>query len=186
MSDYVISIVTRSSASGEQGPPGPQGPAGVNGTDGLPGQQGSDGSPGPVGPAGANGTPGSIWYHGSGVPSDAIGIAGDYFFRTDTGEVYVKGAFTWGAAIADMTGPAGADGADGTNGSSVLNGSGAPSSGLGAIGDFYIDTTAHSIYGPKSGGGWGSATSLVGPAGTWTGRTGSFRDWICPCDQRSA
>jgi integrin beta 8 len=99
------------------------------------------------------------------VPSDAIGIAGDYFFRTDTGEVYVKGAFTWGAAIADMTGPAGADGADGTNGSSVLNGSGAPSSGLGAIGDFYIDTTAHSIYGPKSGGGWGSATSLVGPAG---------------------
>ena len=161
MSDYVISIVTRSSAPGEQGPPGLQGPAGVNGTDGFPGQQGSDGSPGPMGPAGANGTPGSVWYQGSGVPSDAIGIAGDYFFRTDTGGVYIKGAFSWGAPIANMTG---ATGAAGANGSSVLNGSGAPASGLGSLGDFYIDTTAHSIYGPKTGGGWGSSTSLVGPA----------------------
>lgn len=71
-------------------------------------------------------------------------------------------------------GPAGKDGADGQNGKdgtngtdghSVLSGSGAPDSGIGSAGDFYIDTTATAIYGPKSTAGWGSPTSLVGPKG---------------------
>lgn len=55
----------------------------------------------------------------------------------------------------------------GTN--NILSGSGVPSSGLGINGDFYIDTTADEIYGPKSAGAWGSATPLVGA----TGATGS-------------
>lgn len=53
----------------------------------------------------------------------------------------------------------------GVDGLSVLNGAGAPGAGTGVDGDFYIDTTAHSIYGPKASGAWGSSTSLVGPAG---------------------
>ena len=53
----------------------------------------------------------------------------------------------------------------------MLNGSGAPAGGLGTEGDFYIDTAADAIYGPKTGGAWGGATSLVGPAGA-TGPTG--------------
>ena len=61
--------------------------------------------------------------------------------------------------------------ADGADGKSVLNGSGAPAGGTGAEGDFYIDTAADAIYGPKTGGAWGSATNLVGPAGA-TGPTG--------------
>lgn len=56
-------------------------------------------------------------------------------------------------------GPAGADG------KTVRNGTTIPSSGLGVDGDFYIRTGAWTIYGPKAGGAWGSATSLVGPAG---------------------
>src|SRR3990172_3418549 len=44
-------------------------------------------------------------------------------------------------------------------------GTGAPGAGLGADGDFYIDTAADAIYGPKTGGAWGSPTSLIGPAG---------------------
>jgi len=55
--------------------------------------------------------------------------------------------------------PAGADGL------TVRNGSGAPSSGLGNDGDFYIDTAASKIYGPKTSGAWGSGTSLIGPQG---------------------
>ncbi|MFD0992542.1 hypothetical protein ACFQ1U_04940, partial [Tenacibaculum geojense] len=35
----------------------------------------------------------------------------------------------------------------------------------GVDGDFYIDTDDNLIYGPKSGGAWGSGTSLVGAAG---------------------
>ena len=34
---------------------------------------------------------------------------------------------------------------------------------VGVTGDFYIDTTAWTIYGPKSGTNWGSGTSLIGP-----------------------
>lgn len=59
----------------------------------------------------------------------------------------------------------GLDGSDGADGRTVLSGPGAPSSGLGANGDFYIDTTDWDIYGPKTVGAWGSGTSLVGPAG---------------------
>jgi len=53
----------------------------------------------------------------------------------------------------------------GVDGKTILNGSGAPAGGTGVDGDFYIDTTANEIYGPKTGGAWGSATSLVGPTG---------------------
>ena len=59
----------------------------------------------------------------------------------------------------------GAAGAEGTDGRTILNGSGAPASGLGDEGDFYIDTVAAEIYGPKTAGEWGAGTSLVGPEG---------------------
>jgi hypothetical protein len=81
-----------------------------------------------------------------------------------------------GAAGADgANGTNGADGADGADGKTILNGSGAPGSGLGVDGDFYIDTSADSIYGPKTAGAWGSATSLIGPTGDAgpTGATGA-------------
>lgn len=62
--------------------------------------------------------------------------------------------------------------AAGADGKTVRNGTGAPSSGLGVDGDFYIDTTADAIYGPKTAGAWGSSTSLIGP----TGATGAAGD----------
>ena len=68
------------------------------------------------------------------------------------------------AVLVDEASGGGA-GTPGADGKTVLNGSGAPSSGLGTNGDFYIDTTADAIYGPKTAGAWGSATSLVGPTG---------------------
>ena len=52
----------------------------------------------------------------------------------------------------------------GTN--TIRSGSAAPSDGLGTDGDFYIDTASTTIYGPKSGGTWGSGTSLVGADGS--------------------
>lgn len=57
-------------------------------------------------------------------------------------------------------------GTTGTDGKTVRNGSGAPSSGLGVDGDFYIDTTADAIYGPKTAGAWGSSTPIIGTNGT--------------------
>ncbi|MFJ6720499.1 SGNH/GDSL hydrolase family protein [Streptomyces sp. NPDC091259] len=49
-----------------------------------------------------------------------------------------------------VVGPAGADGAPGVDGRTILSGSGAPSSSIGVAGDFYMDTTAWAIYGPKT------------------------------------
>jgi microcystin-dependent protein len=57
--------------------------------------------------------------------------------------------------------PAAAAGAAGTL-QTIHNGSGAPSGSLGIDGDYYIDNAAKAIYGPRSGGVWGSGTALTG------------------------
>lgn len=59
----------------------------------------------------------------------------------------------------------GSSGGGGGAGNTILSGAGAPTAGTGDTGDFYINTTTHSIYGPKASSGWGSAVSLVGPEG---------------------
>ena len=68
--------------------------------------------------------------------------------------------------IQGIQGPAGEDGADGLAGSdgrTILSGSGAPTT-QGEDGDFYLDTAASSIYGPKNVT-WPAGVSLIGPAG---------------------
>ena len=79
------------------------------------------------------------------------------------------------AGSTGATGPQGIQGAAGTNGTngtngldgkSVLNGTSNPSPADGANGDFFINTTTNTIYGPKASGAWPSTgTNLVGPAG---------------------
>lgn len=66
-------------------------------------------------------------------------------------------------------------GGGGEGGPVLRSGAGAPSSGLGNNGDFYINTTAKTLYGPKTAGSWGSSTSLIGPTGAAgaTGATGA-------------
>ena len=51
-----------------------------------------------------------------------------------------------------------------TDGKSVLNGAVDPTT-EGVNGDFYINTTTWTIFGPKAGGVWPAGVSLVGPAG---------------------
>ena len=58
----------------------------------------------------------------------------------------------------------------GVDGSTVLNGTVDPSS-EGVDGDFYINTTSNTIFGPKTNGIWPIGVSLIGPAGP-TGMTG--------------
>jgi hypothetical protein len=111
----------------------------------------ASGATGATGPAGADGAPGA-----PGVPG-APGAQGP------TGPAGADGAI----------GAAGPTGATGSSGNTVLNGSGVPDNGLGADGDFYIDTSTNLIYGPKASGAWpGSGVSIVGPAGA-TGAAGA-------------
>lgn len=61
-----------------------------------------------------------------------------------------------------LTGPVGPQGADGKT---VLSGIEVPSSDQGSNGDFYINTSNNTIYGPKVNGVWPSGISLVGSTG---------------------
>jgi collagen type VII alpha len=62
-------------------------------------------------------------------------------------------------------GQPGTPGTAGTDGRTVWSGFAAPADTLGVDGDFYIDATAHEVYGPKTAGAWGAGTPLVGPKG---------------------
>ncbi len=108
-------------------------------------EKGRPGAKGARGAVGAQGKTGAVGAPGAQGPVGAIGPKGA---RGETGGTGLQG-------------PAGA------NGNTVLHGEGAPSESEGAEGDFYVDTTVHELYGPKTKGSWTSATptSLVGPQG---------------------
>ena len=113
---------------------------------------GPQGETGPTGPKGDKGDTGDQG------PQGIQGIQGIQGVKGDTGD----------------TGPAGADGADGADGKTVLSGATDPDAGTGVDGDFYINTAANTIFGPKTAGAWGSGVSIVGPQGAKgdTGDTG--------------
>ena len=126
----------------KSGPAGPQGPAGSNGSNGT---------------NGGNGGPGN----------DGQSV-------TVTNEPAGANCATGGKKLVSVSGTSyvcnGAAGGAGAKGSSVLNGGGPPDDQLdGSNGDFYIDTNANQIYGPKTAGAWGSPTDLKGADGSpWT------------------
>jgi len=173
-------------ASSVPGPTGPQGPAGTNGTNGNTVWNGT-GAPSSgtgvggdfyldtaasclYGPKAFGAWPGSC----TSLVSTVAGPAGP---AGPTGSQGIQGI----QGVAGVTGPQGPTGAtgsngtngtNGTNGNTIWNGIGAPSSGTGANGDYYLDNAATCLYGPKASGAWpGSCTSLIGPAGA-TGATG--------------
>lgn len=110
---------------------------------------------------------------GFGAPSGDVGVDGDFYLDLSSSAVRgPKADGAWPATgvvlvgAVGPTGPAGPAGAVGTSGKSLLSGAGAPNNGIGADGDFYLDTATVTLFGPKTGGTWPVAgTSLVGPAG---------------------
>jgi hypothetical protein len=53
----------------------------------------------------------------------------------------------------------------GADGASVLSGAGIPSTSIGKVGDFFVDTVGKVIWGPKNTVNWGAGAALVGPQG---------------------
>jgi hypothetical protein len=87
--------------------------SGAVGATGSPGADGADGADG------TNGTDGSVWRDGTGVPSDALGVNGDYYLDDATGNVYLRAAGTY-SVVASIKGADGADGADGGNAGKIF------------------------------------------------------------------
>lgn len=127
---------------GAEGPPGPQGPQGLQGPQGEAGPMGPQG---PAGPQGAQGPQG---------PQGPQGIQGP------AGETGATGS-------PGPQGPTGPAGPAGTDGRTLLSGAGSPADAFGIDGDFFLDTAANAIWGPRSAGTWAGAgpVSLIGPQG---------------------
>jgi hypothetical protein len=86
-----------------------------------------------------------------------------------SGQVLTWDGSSW-APLAGVTGPTGSAGVDGPQ---IYSGTTGPFSGLGLSGDWYIDSSAGVLYGPKASNSWGSGLLLQsGPQGP-TGATGA-------------
>lgn len=112
-------------------------------------------SPGPQGAKGA-----SI-LTGGGLPSNSIGIDGDYYFNSITDVLYgPKFSGSWPNTGNLIRGATGVDGVKGDAGYSVFTGSTTPSNTLGNNGDVYIRASDNLIY-SKSAGIWQTPQTLV-------------------------
>ncbi|RZK71339.1 MAG: hypothetical protein EOO92_20535, partial [Pedobacter sp.] len=141
------------------------GPKNVDGWGGGILLRGADGAQGPIGPAGADGT---IIYGGDYNPDPSLGKIGDFFIGRFTMQIFgPKTASGWGTGrnLRGADGTNGTNGTNGANGNTVLNGMGRPDPAAGKEGDFYLDMTTYTMYGPKTSGNWGSGTSLKGADG---------------------
>ncbi|WP_455279335.1 collagen-like protein [Cupriavidus necator] len=58
-----------------------------------------------------------------------------------------------------VPGPAGA------NGKTILSGTNAPTADIGTDGDYYLNVSTSTLYGPKANGAWPAGVSLIGPQG---------------------
>lgn len=105
---------------------------------------------------------------GATAPSDSLGVDGDFYIDYIYWIIYgpkTSGAWPAGVSLIGPQGNSGSDGANGANGNTILYGSGAPDNSNGIDGNFYIDDTSKSLYGPKAAGSWPAGVSLIGPKG---------------------
>jgi len=101
-----------------------------------------------------------------------VAASGNIFTQAKNGSWY---EYILGAWVLQSQAPV-VGSAPSPSSNTILNGSAAPGSTVGNVGDFYIATSNWSIYGPKASGGWPAGVSLVGPAGT--GTSGGGCGWL--------
>ncbi|MDQ0139662.1 hypothetical protein [Cupriavidus necator] len=122
-----------------------------------------------AGPGGNTGAAGNTILSGSVDPTASVGNDGDYYINTSTSTLFgPKANGTWPAGVplgGNTSSPPPAGGA-------VLTGTGAPDNGIGNNGDYYLDTSTWTLYGPKVDGVWPAGVTLTGQTGSGTGGTG--------------
>jgi hypothetical protein len=99
------------------------------------------------------------------VPPTTQGVDGDFYIDTAASMIYGPKATTWPTAVSLIGAPGnpGTPGTPGADGLTILNGV-VPPTTQGVDGDFYIDTAASMIYGPKATT-WPSGVPLIGAPG---------------------
>ncbi len=125
---------------------------------------------------GAPGTNGSTILSGSANPTTQ-GANGDFYLNTTSSTLFgPKAAGAWPTpgqsligltGLTGSTGPTGPTGLTGTNGSTTLSGTANPLPANGANGDYFLNTTSSTLFGPKAAGAWPTpGLSLKGANGT--------------------
>ncbi|MBQ9786038.1 MAG: collagen-like protein, partial [Clostridia bacterium] len=127
------------------------------------------------GEQGQQGANGSSFLTNEGAPAETYGANGDVCLDTTTYDLYKKIDGTWSKIgnIKGAQGESGAQGDAGTSSTTWLSGAGEPALGIGAEGDFYLDTETCNIY-IKGESGWAVAVNIKGEQGVQgeTGATG--------------
>lgn len=103
----------------------------------------------------------STWLHGTGVPSDSLGINGDFYIHTATSDIYYKSSGTWGAPIANIMGPEGDPAPEmaiqySNNGSTNWH-------------DTYAAGDKYCRFSTDDGATWSDAMKFIGDVGEGTG-----------------
>jgi hypothetical protein len=155
---------------GPAGPTGPQGPAGPQGPQGIQGIQGADGADGPQGPQGLQGVPGPQGDTGADGPQGATGPQG---LTGPQGDVGPQGPQGLTGPIGDTgpqgnVGPQGAQGDTGPQGATGpqgsankwIHGAGAPTSGIGDVDDYYVNTLNGNYFKKVDSITWASIASF--------------------------
>ena len=97
------------------------------------------------------------------VVSAAV-IGGELIIGLSDGSIINCGLVQGPQGLKGDQGPMGATGRAGTDGNTIHTVAGAPDTTLGRDGDYAINTIVWEIYGPRSGGAWGTGTPLRGNA----------------------
>ena len=139
-----------------------------------------------TGDQGPPGLRGNSLLNGTTDPVNAVGIPGDFYLNTDAMVMFGPKTTAWPFPGVPLHGPPGPQGDPGPQGSqgppgppgnTILNGIGPPPNYVGRDGDWYMDTTANVMYGPKNLGAWPSTgLSVIGPPAwaaptTWAAST---------------
>lgn len=124
----------------------------------------------PEGDEGDQGEEGFGFVYGSGAPDDvADGRDGDTFLDRDNAVIYMrKVAGAWPAGV-NLKGTKGDKGDTGDTPPGWYMSAGIPDAAGGADGWMALDYINLNVYGPKTGGVWGVATTLKGDPGDGTG-----------------
>ncbi len=93
------------------------------------------------------------------VASAAV-ISGDLIIGLSDGSIINCGRVQGPQGLTGDQGPMGATGLRGTDGNTIHTVQGTPDTTLGIDGDFAINVKIWEIYGPRSGGAWGTGTPL--------------------------
>lgn len=171
-------------AAGPTGPQGPQGPTGPTGPKGDKGDTGNTGSTGPQGPQGqtgaqgphgnpgangtngTNGTDGKTLRNGSGAPSNALGVDGDFYIDPNAQLIYgPKAGGTWPSGV-NYKGNTGAQGQQGQQGQQGIQGPAGPAGSSATFKTILDSSGSHTAAKAAGTYGMGQGDPLASGTGT--------------------